>query len=1005
MKKTLIVFLSFIMMGLSFAQTDFVWETFEGKRLSWALADWENVRKAQLSISKEQVTDGEQSLKVDIKEDIIGWKDKVAFYRTDNLDLTDNVVVLDIFVTSSPGATVAIGFDTGIDWTYYESMQIDLKQGWNKDITFDLNTTMFKSQVSNWEYERRLPNQQKVRRVFILVYKTIRKKPESIYIDNIRFKLKHKLVKNFTIFKLAEAQEVSATKILSSTENSLDIPTYEKFELTIDLEASYKNPFDPEQIDLKATFTSPTNEKIDVPGFLYSAQLEGKNYINPVWKIRFSPTQEGAWQYSVFLKTPLGQDKTKIRTFNCLPSSQKGFVRVSKKDPLYFEFDNGEFYYPLGQNVCWANLSGFKRYFSEMNKVGENWSRVWMSNWEVALEWTGKDYQGLGVYSLRKADKLDKILELAKTNGLYIQLVLNHHGQLSTKVNPQWSENPYNVKNGGPCKKPFDFFTDSTAKKYFKNRLRYIIARWGYSPNILAWELWNEITFIDDLDIEKDAAWHKEMVQFIKDIDPARHLVTTSYAGTLYDYSLNNKVWEIPKIDFTQFHMYSPDIVEALNGAYKLMSGFNKPYFVAEAGRGTADGVDEEDPEGTNIHAAMWSQFVVPSAGNSMPWWWDSYIHPKKLYYHWKALAEFAKGEDRRSKNYRFDIAKVMAEINGYKTPIYAQGLINPQEALLWIYDLKSTKYEPQRPEPPLINEVLIRVDGMDEGKYIIEFWDTYRGEVIGSKEIKSQNNGLEFKPPSFKKDLALKIKLKEQKSESKKQPRLISTAPSKFSHSLKKMVIKKAKGPIKIDGDLGDWSLNKFNEEQRAFIGQGDSFVNRGDIANNSDCSGRFYLLFDDINLYFAAVVQDDVVIGKQRGIDIWRDDAVEFWIDTKGEASEFNNMPFNPNCYQINFAPTGKDSKPQVYAYRNYNARFVADIAKVASKILTESKKSGYLIEASIPIETLYGLKLDEGKSLRVNFSICDKDSDGGTWNHIIWSGQKEDDATQWAWLEVKR
>ena len=77
-----------------------------------------------------------------------------------------------------------------------------------------------------------------------------------------------------------------------------------------------------------------------------------------------------------------------------------------------------------------------------------------MANWEVALEWTGKGYYDLGVYNLEKAGKLDKILDIAAENDIYIQLVINHHGQLSTKVNPQWKENPYNVENGGPCQKP-----------------------------------------------------------------------------------------------------------------------------------------------------------------------------------------------------------------------------------------------------------------------------------------------------------------------------------------------------------------------------------------------------------------------------------------------------------------------------------------------------------------------------------------------------------------------
>ena len=137
---------------------------------------------------------------------------------------------------------------------------------------------------------------------------------------------------------------------------------------------------------------------------------------------------------------------------------------------------------------------------------------------------------------------------------------------------------------------------------------------------------------------------------------------------------------------------------------------------------------------------------------------------------------------------------------------------------------------------------------------------------------------------------------------------------------------------------------------------------------------------------------------------MDIWRDDNVEFWIDTKGDADFFNNMPFNPNCYQIDFAPLTKDSKPAAYVYRNINTKPVADAVRVASKISEDPKNSGYTIEISMPISVLNGLEMKAGGIAGVNFSISDKDTDTGEWKHIIWSGQKEDDATQWGKLRVK-
>ena len=1012
MRKIIAAFIYLSLAGAAFAQQDLPWDNFETKELRWTPVNWQNARPIELSIADSpskaagKPIAGKFSLRVDIYEDVNRSRNKIAIYREEELDLSKHNISLDIFVQNSMNAAAAVAFETGKKWTYYESSQINLKKGWNKDVTFDLSKPTFESQASGWKYDVKLADRGDIRKVVILVYNTVLLEPDVVYLDNIRFKPTHKLAESFPSFGVAYAEDIHETKILSVSDNSPEIPRYGKFELTVDLEAPYKNPFNPEELDLTATFTSPSNDTVVVPGFLYSAKLDTEgNYTACVWKVRFSPTQEGRWQYSVFLKTPSGEDATQVKTFKCTASPDKGFVRVSEKDPAYFEFDNEEFYYALGQNVCWASTPSFKKYFKEMNKAGENWSRVWMANWEVGLEWTKeRGYRGLGQYNLEKAEKLDKIVDLAEENGIFFSLVINHHGQLSTRVNPQWDDNPYNVKNGGPCKAPIDFFTDPAAKRYFKNRMRYIIARWSYSPNIFAWELWNELTFIDDLDLDKDAAWHKEMAQYIKDIDPDKHLISTSYAGTFHEYGFNKKVWEIPEIDFTQFHMYTHDVVGAEVGAYRLMRAFNKPYFMAEIGTDSADGVDEKDLDGAYLHSAIWAQYMLACAGNAMPWWWDKYIHPKKMYYHWRALSEFAKGQDRRGKNYQTSIARIISEIEGLNTPIYAIGLLNSEEAFIWIFDLKWTSYDPKRTDAPFINNAVVRLDWMDEGTYKAEFWDTYKGQIVETRDIKSDDNGLDFTLPPFKKDIACKIRLTEKKSASKKEACLVSTVPAPIGHAEKEINVKRAKGPITIDGDLNDWQLGKFEKDEMAYVAKGYGFVTSGNIRDASDCNGKFYLLYDDTNLYLAAVVRDNAAIGKQRGVDIWRDDNVEFWIDTKGDADFFNNMPFNPNCYQIDFAPLTKDSKPAAYVYRNINTKPVADAVRVASKISEDPKNSGYTIEISMPISVLNGLEMKAGGIAGVNFSISDKDTDTGEWKHIIWSGQKEDDATQWGKLRVK-
>jgi len=53
-------------------------------------------------------------------------------------------------------------------------------------------------------------------------------------------------------------------------------------------------------------------------------------------------------------------------------------------------------------------------------------------------------------------------------SGVRFQLVLFHHGPWSSRVNSNWGENPWNVKNGGFLAKPDDFFTNQRPSRSAK---------------------------------------------------------------------------------------------------------------------------------------------------------------------------------------------------------------------------------------------------------------------------------------------------------------------------------------------------------------------------------------------------------------------------------------------------------------------------------------------------------------------------------------------------------
>ena len=93
------------------------------------------------------------------------------------------------------------------------------------------------------------------------------------------------------------------------------VPRYARLELTLDLAATYDNPFNPDEIDVWGLFTSPQGQTTRVNGFLdkpFTRRLDHDTEViepagSPVWRIRFAPALEGSWRYRVFARDRSGE--------------------------------------------------------------------------------------------------------------------------------------------------------------------------------------------------------------------------------------------------------------------------------------------------------------------------------------------------------------------------------------------------------------------------------------------------------------------------------------------------------------------------------------------------------------------------------------------------------------------------------------------------------------------------------------------------------------------------
>ena len=216
---------------------------------------------------------------------------------------------------------------------------------------------------------------------------------------------------------------------------------------------------------------------------------------------RAQPASQGLDQWPVFGESGAVRFEVEPTTSPATNAAglaiPRGATRVAA-NRQYFETGDGLPMPLVGACVCWPGARGtfdYDDWFAGMSRVGENYTRLWMAPWAFGIE---AEPGTLTQYRLDRAWQLDYVLQLAEQKGIGIMLCLDYHGMFETEIdvwggNNYWPKHPYNAVQGGPCANPNAFFTSTAARAIYQKRLRYLVARYGYSSSLLAWEFFNEL--------------------------------------------------------------------------------------------------------------------------------------------------------------------------------------------------------------------------------------------------------------------------------------------------------------------------------------------------------------------------------------------------------------------------------------------------------------------------------------------------------------------------------
>jgi hypothetical protein len=469
-------------------------------------------------------------------------------------------------------------------------------------------------------------------------------------------------------------------------------------------------------------------------------------------------------------------------------------VRIDPVDPRYFSL-GGKMFWPVGLNLrsptdprgqertpCIATpdrgFATYDAYFRRLKAGGGNTAEVWLSSWNMALEWRAgwEGYQGLDGYHLGHAQRFDAVLRLAEELGLRLIVVLNNHGQASRNVDSEWRHNPYSNLQGGPLDHQREVFMDPEARRLQERLRRYLVARYADSPAILCWKLWTEIN-LTEASMEEHHSWLQHAAARWKTLDVYDHPIALHWSNNytrVYPFAIQEPEPDILLLD--AYH--SRDQPDMRNMVFAqvlwdgvatehpgLRVGFStaphppknaaapfKPIMVTEYG-GYWNAAPEPQLLAEHL-SGPWAALVSGYAGSPLLWWFE-WVDQKNLWSPYRAINRFVDGEDLRSRP-DSPSRSVLLSCKSQQA-LMARAWSRPGRVLGYILD-RSWGFDGER--APLIENAQCQVTekSMDPCKLGLSWWDASTGECLQTKVFEHSGGQLNIPIPPFRRHIAFKL-------------------------------------------------------------------------------------------------------------------------------------------------------------------------------------------------------------------------------------------------------
>jgi hypothetical protein len=575
------------------------------------------------------------------------------------------------------------------------------------------------------------------------------------------------------------------------------------------LNQTAQNPYDPDSADVIGEAMAADGSVLRHPAYWdepYQLVFDGTTErAVPVgagsWRWRWTPPAPGSWRTRLIARLKVRgvwKQAETAWTTTTVDAARGGMptVGVDAGDPRWFSTAEGRLWYPIGVNLRspgderqddllakerqfkpqdeepaavrgWNSLDwerrgtrAYERWFPLMRENGMDFARVWMCPWWAGLEWRRDwdDYGGLTWFNQPNAARMDRVMELAAENGVYVQVELMNHGMVGEFADKQWQDSPYNRANGGPCRNVAEWFRSDEVWKTHEKRLRYTLARWGWRTNLAAWVLCSELEFTGTFDQETRRndrgfspglqRWLERSLVWMQANDPQRGRPVTMHWSHPW---AGPQHWQTPGLGFSYSNAYTafqdfdtslgkgkrvprslPIALDAYLNDLFPADQLRRPTLLGEWGGHWSD--NEPWVMRGELRTGCWLQAVTPYAGNTGFWWW-LWLETSDQWKQYAAIARFMQGEERRGQTW----TPIQPRVLGADTRLFAQGMMSPTAVRLYVWP-RGFDQDSRRTQPKAAG--MVRLDGLTAGVWTMRRFDGATGEQVAERELTADAQG-----------------------------------------------------------------------------------------------------------------------------------------------------------------------------------------------------------------------------------------------------------------------